>query len=275
MLREGHFEDYEIHNATFFFFERKAPIGDEFDKVALVIYRNTETPTTAFTSTDRQVDIMALARVYGTHVFDIFRQVYKHSDRYPDSVMFCVYSGVATEKQIKTAFSNIGSLDPYETDSLLEAICCNDAAPQSLLEENLLRASEMSTAAWKRSRWHGRSRNLITDLIRILESALFIHPAITDELREKLGKSLRRRHVDLRLIRRTNSGGRVVVSYQTPIRGRRHHRRRALTLTQLRARAKTYGRLVIQIQKAIEKAEKKKAKNRPSEKRTVTTSTEG
>ena len=37
MSQEGYFEDYETHNATFFFFERKKPLGDEFDKACLMI----------------------------------------------------------------------------------------------------------------------------------------------------------------------------------------------------------------------------------------------
>ena len=45
MTQEGYFEDYETHNATFFFFERKKPQGDEFDKACLMIPRGHGRPT--------------------------------------------------------------------------------------------------------------------------------------------------------------------------------------------------------------------------------------
>ena len=64
MSREGYFEDYETHNATFFFFERKKALGDEHDKVCLVMFRVDirGEETTAFNALDRRMDMFALAK---------------------------------------------------------------------------------------------------------------------------------------------------------------------------------------------------------------------
>src|SRR5258706_2076984 len=154
MLREGYFEDYETHNATFFFFERKAPVGDDFDKVALVMPRNHADPCRheAFTAGDRRIDMINLARVHGPRVFDIFRDVYERSARHPPSTMSQVYAGTATAEQLAAAFAAIaqGHVNPEELGTALQAICCNDAAPQSLLAELLRRATVLSLAAWSR-----------------------------------------------------------------------------------------------------------------------------
>src|SRR5208337_4711465 len=77
MLRDGYFEDYETHNATFFFFERKKPAGDEFDKVALMISRIEGDPlrfrdegASAFNALDQRVDMFSLASVHGPRIFE-------------------------------------------------------------------------------------------------------------------------------------------------------------------------------------------------------------
>jgi len=162
MQREGYFEDYESNNATFFFFERRSPVGDEFDKVAVMFPRGGRDSTAdAFTATDRRVDMMSLAKVHGLRVFDIFRALYECSERYPGSTSFRVYAGTATSEQLESVLASVvgGTLKkmgPYETDSLLVSICCNDAAPPSVLEEIARSAVALSTAAWKR--WNGRRR---------------------------------------------------------------------------------------------------------------------
>ena len=133
MLREGYFEEYETHNATFFFFERKTPKGDEYDKVALMIPRSygdgdrfdrDQGGAHAFTTLDQQVDMMVLAKVHGPRVFDIFRQVYEKSEQYPGSTMFQVYSGTANAEQLATIVASVtsGDLNGYEPNALLEAI---------------------------------------------------------------------------------------------------------------------------------------------------------
>jgi hypothetical protein len=59
MLREGYFDDYTAQNATFFFFERKVPLGNEFDKACLMVPRGDWAPGeddfVAFTATDQRV----------------------------------------------------------------------------------------------------------------------------------------------------------------------------------------------------------------------------
>jgi hypothetical protein len=214
MLRQRYFDDYEAHNATFFFFERKTLAGDEFDKVALMMSRNGDESAAAFTSIDRQVDVMMLAKAYGPCVFDIFRKVYEYSDRYPGSAMSRVYAGTATQQQLESALAAVAKLTTtYERNTLLESICCNDAAPLPLLEEILRRASK------------GRRPE---ELVRIVMAAMVLHPAVPADLRENLVKSLRRRHVTISQIRRDKQlNGQVGVSYRDPHLHRRRQKKKA------------------------------------------------
>ena len=272
MLREGYFEEYETNNATFFFFERKAPLDDEFDKVALMLPRNGEDEgyTDVFTSTDRRVGMMVLARVYGLCVFDIFRDVYECSARYPGSDTSCVYDGSATHEQIaRVLLHAIGPgsrLSSYELESILVAICCNDAAPWSLLEEILRQAPALSKKHGRHRHRRYRMRYGTNGLVRSVMAALVIHPAIPAEIRERLVKDLRRRHVDINEIRRTKDGGRIGVDYRPArhIHGRVHrgyrHRLRHLTLTQLQSRVRGLEQRIVRAKKAIKKkiAEKKR-----------------
>lgn len=288
MLREGYFEDYEAQNATFFFFERKAPLGNDYDKVALMMPRNGDSDrgwqpesALAFTASDKQVDMLKLARAHGVRVFDIFRDAYERSERYPGSVAFQVSNGIATAEQLIATFDMLGKeLSPYEVESLLEAICCNDAAPPTLLEEIARRAPELAMAAWKRfmkpvrrgghharpRRRHGkRSRcNNTNGLMRTISAAIAIHPQTPPDLRDKLVKQLRRRHIkvdDIRVVKRSD---RVGVAYGTGIRGmkvrygHRRHRRRALPLSLMRRRLHSFEGLVKRTKKKIKTLERKK-----------------
>lgn len=286
MLREGYFEDYEAHNATFFFFERKTPVGDEFDKVALMVPRNRGgsewigNELEAFDSLDRRIDMLALARVYGVRVFDIFRAIYERSEQYPGSAMFHVYAGSATSEQLEAVVSNLinGNLkiEPYEIGSVLESICCNDAAPPALLELVAREAVALSTDSWKgwkgRRRCHTRyrgDRERTKELWRVVAAALVIHPQTPADLRERLVKDLRRRHVIIDNIRRVDDG-RVGVTYRNPRvlvgRGRYRRRRKRETVSALQAhlrgldaRAKrARKRLRLLKQKAMKKAMKKR-----------------
>ena len=297
MLREGYFEDYEAHNATFFFFERKTPVSDEFDKVALMIPRSVSGPRwsgnevtlEAFDSLDRRVDMLALARAYGVRVFDIFRAIYERSEQYPGSAMFHVYAGSATSEQLEAVVSNLVSgqlkyVSPYEIGSMLESICCNDAAPPALLERIARAAVQMLTASWKgwkgmnrrhmRSRLGDRGRERTKELCRVVAAALVIHPQTPADLRERLVKDLRRRHVVIDNIRRVDQrDGRVGVTYRSPRdgsalvgRGRYRRRRKRETVSALQAhlrgldaRAKrTRKRLKLLQQKMKKKSMKKR-----------------
>ncbi len=268
MLREGYFEEYESHNATFFFFERKARMGDEFDKVALMVPRNGgEVEVEAFTAIDRRVDMMTLAKAHGTRVFDIFREVYERSERFPGSAVFHVYQGSATQEQIESVIAIVakGDLDPYEAESILESICCNDAAPWPLLKGIRAGASALSMTARKRTGLRRRHRRHDAgELMRTILAALVIHPATPADIREKLVKELRRRHVKIGEIHRTNRNGRAGVSYQAPVRTRgrliyrhAHLRRRQLrrtnTLIALRAQAQRFDRAAATTRKKIKK----------------------
>jgi hypothetical protein len=258
MLREGYFEDYETHNATFFFFERKEPRGDEYDKMALMLPRsgNDEEGGRAFTALDRSVDMMVLAKVHGPRVFDILREVYDRSERYPGSMMYQVYAGVATEEQIGAVIAGSAGLGVYEMHTLLEAICCNDAAPWTLLKEIERQAYALSIAASKRgsrSRFRRRRHRMgrgvdgaAKELERTVMAALVIHPATPPDERERLTKALRKSRISVDAIRRVTGGGRVGISYESPSmvfshrvghgRFRRRHRR-PMSVKWLRERA--------------------------------------
>jgi hypothetical protein len=268
MTQEGYFEDYETHNATFFFFERKKPEGNEFDKVCLMVPRNygeshhrfRDEDASAFNALDQRVDVFALAAVHGSRVFEIFRLVYEASERYPGSVLFQVFGGAATREQLDVVFASLVKGDfGYETDDLLEAIVCNDAAPAAMLEEILKRGVALSAAGRKKVvRRHGRRfRNRWdhdAELTRKIMAALVIHSETPGELRVELVKNLRRRHVKIQEIRRTKDDGRVGVEYR--IRRRRRFRRRHwldAPVGVLRSRVRGLERRIVQTKKAIEK----------------------
>ena len=265
MLSEHYFEDYEAHNATFFFFERKIPKDDEFDKVALLVPRGEandvdyDEATTAFTTLDKRVDMMALAKVYGTHVFDIFREIHTRSEQYPGSAMAMVYAGTATREQLEAVFAKIGTLTPHDTRTMLHSICCNDAAPLWLLEKIALHAAALSKKKPSRRRHHFRQTD---DLMRNVMAAMFIHPNMPAEAREKLAKGLRRRHVNIDLIRRTMYNGRIEVSCEPPGPRRRRLARRQMTVKQLQKRAGVLERLAARTWKKAETLERKLAKQK-------------
>lgn len=268
MVREGHFEDYETQNATFFFFERKTRIGNEYDKVALMIPRCNEGRyvADAFTSLDRRMGMLELADVYGLRVFDIFRTVYEASAKHPPAAAYLVHQGKASAEQLEAIFSKIDKLPPHETRSTLEAICCNDAAPVSLLEEIRLRARAILLASEKRymrelARVHRRHRRgarrrrrlrsvpkarlekLTKDTIKNLSAALVVHPNTPASVSLELCKTLRRARVNIDSIRRVE-GARI--EFDTPsglssLRNRvrrRLRRRRPVTEKALLAAAK-------------------------------------
>jgi len=273
MRREAYFEDYASNNATFFFFERKTPKGDEYDKMALMVPRSADGQSLeAFTSLDQRVDMLALAKVHGTRVFDIFREVYERSEKYPGSAMAQVYKGTASAEILLTVFETVvtkggakkGGLSPYETERTLEAIVCNDAAPWPLLEEIARRAQALMGTSWKRSLANGRPRHRPSRtrsakrLHRKMTAALFIHPNTPADVRVKLGKELRRRKVKLSEIRRTSHRDGIEIVCRPGhrlIRGR--YRRHRLTLSQMRALAKSLDRRAARLRKSADKLELK------------------
>src|SRR5208337_2613175 len=106
--------------------------------------------------------------------------------------------------------------------SMLEAICCNDAAPPALLEGIAQQAVALSTTAWKsasrghRLRMRRRGNDRVKELWRTVAAALVIHPQTPADLRERLTKDLRRRHVRCYGDHRENNerSGRVGVTYR-------------------------------------------------------------
>jgi hypothetical protein len=267
MLRAGYFEDYEAQNATFFFFERKTPKGDEFDKAALMLPRNSDNEreqfSEAFTALDRRVDMMMLAKVHGARIFDIFREVYERSERYPGSVMSCVYAGTATQEQLEVALAS--AVKGVETRSLLESICCNDAAPQAMLEEIASHAPELLISSWKRER-HGtlhRRDRMVKELERAVMAAVAIHPNTSDGARAKCVSGLKRRRIKIDTIRReTVHNGRIGIVFDGPggDRRRRHRwRRRPDTVKSLQRRAGVLDRLAARLRKKSETLQRKLA----------------
>jgi hypothetical protein len=276
MLREGYFEDYEAHNATFFFFERKTPKGDEYDKVALVLPRtgrDDEHPR-AFTTLDQPADMMVLAKVHGPRVFDIFRQVYEASENYPGSSLFQVYSGTATIEQIQAvvhAAANVG-FDGYVTHTLLVAVCCNDATPWLCLQEIERSAYKWSLAAGERRRRPNRAEDYAKQLVCSVLAALLIHPQTPTEERKRLTKELRKRRIPVDAIRRVNEGGgRIAISWGQPVLGGRYRRqyyRRRFTVKTLRERAAVLDRAAMRTRKKARTLERNLAeKKRQKEKR--------
>jgi|HubBroStandDraft_2_1064218.scaffolds.fasta_scaffold01263_7 hypothetical protein len=276
MLREGYFDDYSSQNATFFFFERKAPLGNEFDKVCLMVPRGDWAPGeddfVAFTATDQRVGLLALAKAYGPQLFTILQRVGECSDRYPGSTIAQVYAGTASAEQLAEVFANVGSSKfsaVHEVDATIAAIVCNDAATWSLLEEVMRRAAALVVAAMKRSRLRMRYRyrrrsGSTLEIVRIVEAALAIHPNTPAEVRDRLSGQLRRRHINVLHIRRTNRDGRVGVSYDAPVReGRRGHRlrhlRRNYTAVQLRKSADRFERRASRMRKKAKALERKLA----------------
>lgn len=288
MTQEGYFEDYETLNATFFFFERKKPVGDEFDKACLMLSRSNGEPVrfhdegaSAFNALDHRVDMFALAKVHGPRIFEIFRQCFEASEEYPGSILFSVFAGTATREQLETVFKDVVA-DLSQTDALLEAIVCNDAATPAMLEHILKSAVTLSAAAWKAAkrrgrRWRRRRTSQAShdaELTRTIMSALVIHPNTPDVIREKLVKDLRRRHVTISDIRRVNGDGGIGVEYRKDaVRGRRlrrRHRRDLLPVGALRSRVRGLERRIVQTKKAIKKriaADKAKKKKREAKRK--------
>jgi hypothetical protein len=267
MLRKGYFDDYEAQNAAFFFFERKVPLKDEFDKVCLVVPRGAASACgygvdlQAFTAVDRRVDIFSLARVYGPGVFDVLRQVHACSERYPGSAAFRVSAGTATAAECEAILATVigGKLDPHETDQLIVSICCNDAAPWSLLETVLQRAAALSKAPRKRGRFHVRYHHKHSPGGLWIEAAaaLTIHPQVPTAVREVLVKKLRRRHVQVEDIRRDDRG-RITVTWRAAVRTRRRRNfRRFRSAKQMREHAGALVRRAARFRKSAKKLEEK------------------
>jgi hypothetical protein len=294
MVREGYFEDYETQNATFFFFERKNRLGDEYDKVALMIPRCREGRyvADAFTSLDHRVGMLELAEVYGSIVFDIFRVVYEHSAKHPPSSAFLVHQGKASAEQLEALFAKIDKLPPHETRSTLEAICCNDAAPLALLEEIRLRADAILRSSERRReresarfmRQHRRNARrrrrtttsrstkarvdkLVRDALRGIHAALVIHPNTPVSVLLESSRKLRRAHVDIGSIRRVE-GARI--EYSTPhgpgsaqrLRRRLRLRRRPRTEKAFLKRAEVCARQAKKYRAMAVKARRKAATKR-------------
>jgi hypothetical protein len=273
MKREGYFEEYETQNATFFFFERKQPRGDEFDKSALMVARTADgglESATCSTSLDAQVDVLALVKAYGLHAFDALRALYECSERYPGSAVAAVLAGTATVEQLERVITTLASSrDVYEVDQILVAICCNDAAPWTLLDGLSRVAVKLSRAAQKRRSWprrraRGDPERLLT---RQVAAATSIHPNAPPAERERLSRWLRRCHVNTDSIRVDR--GRYGVSVSMRMRGEREtrtprHRRwwriRDLPMGELVRRVGMYERKIKKMKKAIQKKRRDLAK---------------
>ena len=268
MLRAGYFEDYATHNATFFFFERKVPLGDEFDKVALMLTRDIDGRAETFTATDRQTDMMGLARVYGMRVFAIFARIHEASAAYPGSPFARVYAGTGRAEDIEEVLRHVKTDRHFlDTEEMLESVACNDATPADVL----LAVEKKAQALLGRRKWR-RSRFRRAGGFEVL-AALFIHPLLPAEAKERIGRALRRRHVPIDAIHRiTHHGGRIGVSYEKAGRAwhgrmRRYRRHRLSTPLKLRKHAAVLKRTAARYVRRAKKLEvalaKKKAKAKP------------
>jgi len=274
MNQEGYFEDYETNNAVFFFFERKTPQRDEFDKVAVMMPRSdhADARAEAFTTLDGRVDMMTLAKVFGPRVFIIYREIYERSAAHPASVMYQVRTGTASTEQLEAVFARIvkRELSQHETKVTLCEICCNDNASWSLLEEIGRRAVHFFRVA-KKPKWarsNSRAAQYEASLTRSVMAATVIHSNTPESVREKLIKELRRRRVNIDSIRRTRIRGQIEVEYEmggkmVGPRLRRHHlRRRRLTVRELLKHASVFERSAIRMRKKAEKMKAAEAKKK-------------
>jgi hypothetical protein len=294
MLQNGYFDDYDAHNATFFFFERKAPLGDEYDKVALMVPRGSgagwQSPdlTEAFTAVDRRVDMLALAKAYGLEVFEAFLSIHLRSEQYPGSATARVYAGTATVDEVTDVWADlVRSRGPrphryaMEISNLIEAVACNDAAPFSLLLDVQKHGPVLVERAWRKMSRGGRSAKTIVtryrdSIRRTIEAALFLHPNTPPELRETLTKTLRKRHVRVEEIHRVTEGSRVGVQCGAERLGRHGLRRvrrhlRRLTPKRMLARAGVLERRAARMRKTAKRLAQKKrdadAKKRKAKRR--------
>jgi hypothetical protein len=259
MKREGYFEDYESQNATFFFFERKSKKGDEYDKTAVMFSRDgAYSDVQVFTALDERVGVTVLARAYGSCAFDILRVVYEKSEAYPGSTLACVYAGKATGDQLRAAFeaAKERSIQPYERWSILEAICCNEAAPWSLLEE--IRRRARALLAPRKSSRHRRWRFRMENSLREIECALVIHVSTPDDVRQKIARGLRRRHVRIEDIHVATHGGRVELRAFRRPRNHRRYRRHPTSVSQLEQRLVVFRNMLKRAKKRLAIARRKK-----------------
>jgi hypothetical protein len=199
--------------------------------------------------------------------------------------VFQIHAGAATREQLEAAFANIvkGGFDPYETRATLAAICCNDEAPQSLLEEVLLRGEALALAAWERrsSRRRRPRACAVRDAKQLtcaVMASLMIHPNTSADSRERLFKNLRRRHVDIDTIRRQSLRGRLEITYETSggdkrtfehtfLGRRRRARRFRRTVKALRARAGVLDRMAVRLRRQARTLQRKLAEKKRRKKK--------
>jgi len=278
MLRENYFSDYETQNATFFFVERTTPVRDPYDKVALMISRGATGRIVCFNSLDEQIDVFDLARVHGLRIFEILRTVYMCSETYPGSAYASVFAGTATAEQIVQVAESLARKDVYDVERIIEAICCNDATPESILLGMIERAKKLSAVTWRRRRrfttLHGRRRRGANNktghtrrVLRMVSAALSIHPRVPVEKRAQLTKDLRRRHVDVDSIYVDRGLNGVGISFRmrnerktrVSYRYRRRERLSEMPARELERRVARCGRQMIRYEKALRK---RRAENR-------------
>lgn len=266
MLREQYFEDYDAQNATFFFFERKVPAGDEYDKVALMMPRNETSVAEAFTALDRRVDMLGLAKIFGDRIFGIFRTIWLRSESYPGSPLFRVCAGEATSEDIAAVYASLGKdkRHAHDTRSILEAIACNDAAPLSILQALRRNGGKIIRASLRGARRRRWAAVVLKDLDKALAAALSIHPSVPAEERADLTKWLRKRHVKTEDIRVSREHGRVAVVLDGQSRRLRRYRRRVRPQTPraLRARAGMFDRMAQRLRKRAKRLAQKAKKKR-------------
>jgi len=273
MTREGYFDDYDTHNAVFFFVERTTPQHDEYDKSCILVGRGEYVEgLQCFNALDIQVDPMQLAKAYGRRIFHILDLIYARSESYPGSFTARLFAGTATAEQLQQVFAT-----ERDNARVTEAVCCNDAAPWSILERVVRLVSKKKTekktreARRRRRRRHRRPHSAM--------AALSIHPNVPTEVREQLSKKLRQRHVLTDTIRIEKSYDGVGVVYR--MRGESmtvpgHERRRVhqvarhlrhFSLSELVRRVGMFQNMVKRTKKAVQKkrreiAAKKKRKRR-------------
>lgn len=233
MKRESYFDDYESQNAVLFYCERRVPKGDEFDKAAVMVSRDTDSvlqEASTWSATDERLDLFALVRAYGPQAFDAMRLIYERAVAYPGSGITRLLAGKATAEELDQAVRTLtepAARRPpehallYPVERLVEAVCCNDAAPWPMLQGIVEQAATLVATERKNLRrsYRGRRRvrfsrrDPVPGLIRTVLAAVYVHPSTPPAERAKIGKKLTQRHVRLDSVRIDRSRDGVSVVY--------------------------------------------------------------
>jgi hypothetical protein len=291
MKNGRYYEDYESENTAFFFVRRKQPVGDSMDSVAVsytLNLRNVPRRSAYYSAVDEPVNEMVVIQSFGPEFFDVQRIMYDRIRKHPMSPTTMLLSGMETTPETLAAIYETAKVDAkhkYVHDVLL-AIACNAGASAELLTTLRKQGPKLLTKTHAPMRPHRPRRWLkqrAAEWCRDLMAAIYVHPSLPEDVRDELGKSLRRRNVRTTSIETLVDNGHVSVMYKayrgTFLKGRslwrrlharrrRLHARRRNSPAALQRHLNWHKRGVIRLRKRLAKAKKREraeAKKREAE----------